>query len=209
MHGTFVRLYLSMRRMGSNFWLPGTVLVSSTFAFLTALLAASIISVPVDPICLSEALPFLVITVGFDKPFTLAKAVFTSPEIAPVVLRRKPVIEPGDSDELADKPSEKTSVQWAPPVPARTIVVNAVETVGTSIVRDYALEVVVLLIGAASGVGGLQEFCKLASLILVADCFFLFSFYAAILTIMVEVSLVTDLISLVFLTVTDPLSSLL
>lgn len=187
MHTTFVRLYLNMRRMGSNFWLPGTVLVSSTFAFLTALLAASLIKVEVDPICLSEALPFLVVVVGFDKPFALAKAVFTSPEIAPVVLRRKPVIEPGSSDELATKPVDKLNITWAPPVPARQIVVNAVERVGSSIVKDFALEVIVLLVGAASGVGGLKEFCKLAALILVTDCCFLFSFYVAILTIMVEV----------------------
>ena len=187
MHATFVRLFLNMRRMGSNFWLPGMVLVSSCFAFLTALLSASILNIPVDPICLSEALPFLVITVGFDKPFTLAKAVFTSPEIAPVLLRRKPVIEPGSSSELADKPKEKVGVQWAPPVPATQIVVNAVQRVGASIVRDFALEVVVLMIGAASGVGGLKEFCKLAALIVIADCCFLFSFYVAILTIMVEI----------------------
>lgn len=188
MHATFARLYLNMRRMGSNFWLPGMVLVSSTFAFLAALLAASLVKVEVDPICLSEALPFLVVVVGFDKPFALAKAVFTSPEIAPVVLRRKPVIEPGSSDELASKPVDKLNVSWAPPVPAREIVVNAVERVGSSIVKDFVLEIVVLLVGAASGVGGLKEFCKLAALILVADCCFLFSFYVAILTIMVEVS---------------------
>lgn len=36
-----------------------------------------------DPVCLSEALPFLVITVGFEKPFILSRAVFTHPGIAP------------------------------------------------------------------------------------------------------------------------------
>jgi hydroxymethylglutaryl-CoA reductase (NADPH) len=188
MHLTFARLFLSMRRMGSNFWLPGTVLLSSCFAFLVALLAASVLGIQVDPVCLSEALPFLVITVGFDKPFALARAVFTSPEIAPVLLRRRPFIAPGDDEDEPARPARKDKVEWAPPVPARDIAVNAVSRVGPSIVHDYALEVAVLTVGAASGVGGLKEFCKLAALILVADCCFLFSFYVAILTIMVEVS---------------------
>nr|QDY98427.1 3-hydroxy-3-methylglutaryl-coenzyme A reductase [Phaffia rhodozyma] len=192
MHGTFVRLFLNFRRMGANFWLPGMVLVSSSFAFLTALLAASILNVPIDPICLSEALPFLVLTVGFDKDFTLAKSVFSSPEIAPVMLRRKPVIQPGDDDDLEQDEhsrvaANKVDIQWAPPVAASRIVIGSVEKIGSSIVRDFALEVAVLLLGAASGVGGLKEFCKLAALILVADCCFTFTFYVAILTVMVEV----------------------
>ena len=187
MHATFVRLVVNMRRMGSNFWLPGMTIISSVFAFLVALLAASLLGVTVDPICLSEALPFLVITVGFDKPFTLAQAVFTSPDITPVILRRKPVIEPGSNDELATKPAEKLELQYAMPVSARDIAVAAVGQVGPQIVRDYALEVSVLVVGALSGVGGLTDFCKLAALILVADCAFLFNFYVSILTILVEV----------------------
>lgn len=195
MHATFVRLFVNMRRMGSNFWLPGMTVISSVFAFLVALLAASLLDVTVDPICLSEALPFLVITVGFDKPFTLAQAVFTSPDITPVVLRRKPVIEPGSNDELATKPAEKMELQYAVPVSAREIAVQAVGKVGPGIVRDYALEVSVLAVGALSGVGGLTDFCKLAALILVADCAFLFNFYVSILTILVEVRSSPPLIS--------------
>lgn len=83
MHGTFVNLFLSMRKFGSNFWLGACVLTSSIFAFLCALTAASILGVVVDPICLSEALPFLVIVVGFEKPYLLTRAVFTHPAIAP------------------------------------------------------------------------------------------------------------------------------
>ncbi|CAO1627436.1 unnamed protein product [Parajaminaea phylloscopi] len=83
MHGTFVNLFLSMRRFGSNFWLGACVLTSSIFAFLCALSAASVLGVVVDPICLSEALPFLVIIVGFEKPYLLTRAVFTHQAIAP------------------------------------------------------------------------------------------------------------------------------
>ncbi|CAO1630431.1 unnamed protein product [Jaminaea pallidilutea] len=83
MHGTFVNLFLSMRKFGSHFWLGACVLTSCIFAFLCALTAASILGVVVDPICLSEALPFLVIVVGFEKPFLLTQAVFRHPGIGP------------------------------------------------------------------------------------------------------------------------------
>ncbi|CDS01798.1 probable 3-hydroxy-3-methylglutaryl-coenzyme A reductase [Sporisorium scitamineum] len=83
MHGTFVNLFLSMRKFGSNFWLGASVLMSSIFAFLLAITFASLLGVTVDPICLSEALPFLVILVGFEKPYLLTRAIFTHPEITP------------------------------------------------------------------------------------------------------------------------------
>ncbi|WWC58957.1 hydroxymethylglutaryl-CoA reductase (NADPH) [Kwoniella dejecticola CBS 10117] len=204
MHGVFVHLFIGMRNIGSSFWLPVATLVSSTFAFLVALLAAYLLNVPVDPICLSEALPFLVITVGFDKPFLLAKAVLQNPDIAPVPT--SPEMSPVDDivdetglgldlgtlhKELA--PLERLQrlaegkVRWAAPVAAKKVVVDAVKQSGVRIVRDYAVEIAVLSVGAASGIGGLREFCYLAALIMAVDCVFLFSFYVAILSVMVEV----------------------
>lgn len=167
-------------------------LISSTFAFLLALLAAYLLNVSVDPVCMSEALPFLVITVGFDKPFLLAKAVFTNPEIAPIASEEEQPVKtsppPLDRSISADPPQttglgldlgalhkglepferlqrlaaeRKRSVRWAAPVSAKTIVVDAVQKVGVGIVRDYAIEIAALSIGAASGIGGLREFCYL------------------------------------------------
>ncbi|OCF33965.1 hydroxymethylglutaryl-CoA reductase (NADPH) [Kwoniella heveanensis BCC8398] len=204
MHGVFVNLFIGMRNIGSSFWLPIATLVSSIFAFLVALLSAYLLNVPIDPICLSEALPFLVITVGFDKPFLLAKAVLQNPDIAPVPT--SPEMSPVDDiidesglgldlgllhKELA--PLERLQrlaegkVRWAAPVAAKKIVVDAVRKCGVRIVRDYAVEIAVLSVGAASGIGGLREFCYLAALIMAVDCVFLFSFYVAILSVLVEV----------------------
>jgi hydroxymethylglutaryl-CoA reductase (NADPH) len=73
------------------------------------------------------------------------------------------------------------------PMPAPDVVTEAVERVGPSIVRDYAIEIAVMAVGSMSGVSGLREFCQLAALILVFDCVFLFAFFVAILTVMVEV----------------------
>lgn len=190
------------------------VLTSSIFAFLCALTAASILGVVVDPVCLSEALPFLVITVGFEKPFILTRAVFTHPAIAPESQPQEAIATPkaGSTDSdfaelsrneaMASMSPEESfvraltarlrtepSLQWSapPPVPAHQVVYSAVEDVGTRLARDYAIEIAVLLVGATSPLSGLREFCQLASLILLFDCAFLLVFYVAILTVMVEV----------------------
>jgi hydroxymethylglutaryl-CoA reductase (NADPH) len=73
-------------------------------------------------------------------------------------------------------------------IAASQVVLDAVEQVGASIVRDYAIEVLVLCVGAASGVGGLKEFCALAAIILTMDCIALWTFYVGVLAVMVEVS---------------------
>lgn len=160
-------------------------LVSSIFAFLVALLAAYLLDVPIDPVSMSEALPFLVITVGFDKPFLLAQAVFENPDIAPIAaspdaspIKENQALPNGDGStllgldlgqlhkELAplerlQRLAEGKGVRWAAPVAAKHIVSDAVRKKGVTIVRDYAIEIAVLSIGAASRIGGLREFCYL------------------------------------------------
>lgn len=162
MHLTFANTFIKARKLGSSFWLAACVIISSTFAFVLSLPIAIALDIPVDPVALSEALPFLVITVGFDKPLQLARAVFTHPAFAP-------------------------STPPSTPVTASQVVKEAVARTGPSVIRDYAIEIAVLVLGAVSGVSGLKEFCALAALILAADCIALFTFYVAILNIMVEV----------------------
>lgn len=131
---------------------------------------------------MSEALPFLVITVGFDKPYRLAQAVFDNPDIEPVATSpESPTLElPAVNGEVSglgldlgalykelaplerlQKLAEGKGVRWAAPVAAKHIVIDAVAKVGVKIVRDYAIEIAVLSVGAASGIGGLREFCYL------------------------------------------------
>lgn len=181
-------------------------LISSTFAFMVSLLCAYLLNVPIDPIILSEAVPFLVITVSFDKPLRLAHAVFEHPDISPVAA--SPELTPIDGfeddapkngldlhalhRELApierlQKLADGKGIRWVAPVAASKIVSDAVAQSGLSIVRDYALEIFVLSMGAASGIGGLREFCYLAAILMAVDCVFLFTFYVAILSVLVEV----------------------
>lgn len=177
MHLTFVSLFVSMRRMGSNFWLFATTLFSSVFAFLFGLIVTTKMGVPLNMVLLSEGLPFLVVTIGFEKAIVLTKAVLS----AALDTRRSP---PPDSPKVGNETKygvPSTSIQHAVQV--------AIGEKGFDIVRDYAIEICILVAGAASGVqGGLQQFCFLAAWILFFDCVLLFTFYTAILSIKLEIN---------------------
>ncbi|KAA8910112.1 putative 3-hydroxy-3-methylglutaryl CoA reductase [Sphaerosporella brunnea] len=163
MHLSFISLFLQMRRLGSNFWLGATVLISSTFAFLFASIVTHKLGVPINMVLLSEGLPFLVVIIGFEKPIVLTRAVLDA------------------HINLRNKSNVNASIQSA--------VVAAVQETGFLIVRDYVIEIAILAVGAASGVqGGLRQFCFLAAWILTFDCILLFSFYTAILSVKLEIN---------------------
>ncbi|KAI1496979.1 3-hydroxy-3-methylglutaryl-coenzyme A reductase [Biscogniauxia marginata] len=176
MHLTFVSLFLSMRKLGSNVWLAISVLFSSTFAFLFGLNVTYKLGVPISMVLLSEGLPFLVVTIGFEKNIVLTRAVLSH-----ALEHRRP--EESDSRKAARKLAKSTGgvIQYA--------VQRAIKDQGFEIVRDYVIEILILVAGAASGVqGGLQQFCFLAAWILFFDCLLLFTFYTAILCIKLEVN---------------------
>lgn len=174
MHLTFVSLFLSMRRMGSNFWLATSVLFSSVFAFLFGLIVTTKLGVPISLVLLSEGLPFLVVTIGFEKNTVLTRAVLSH-----AVEHRN--FQGQDKKGKRSEISQPNIIQYA--------VQAAIKDKGYDIVRDYAIEIAVLVLGAASGVqGGLQHFCFLAAWILFFDCILLFTFYTAILMIKLEIN---------------------
>ncbi|AEO70562.1 bb33c7e3-5b88-43a2-9920-8cf825e56d4e [Thermothielavioides terrestris] len=174
MHLTFVSLFVSMRGMGSNFWLATSVLFSSTFAFLFGLFVTTKLGVPISMVLLSEGLPFLVVTIGFEKNIVLTRAVLSH-----AIEHRRPEKGSGKGSKKADVPG--SIIQSA--------IYVAIKEKGFGIVKDYAIEIGVLILGAASGVqGGLQQFCFLAAWILFFDCILLFSFYTAILCIKLEIN---------------------
>ncbi|KAJ3556203.1 hypothetical protein NPX13_g10189 [Xylaria arbuscula] len=175
MHLTFISLFLSMKKLGSNSWLAISVLFSSTFAFLFGLNVTTKLGVPVSFVLLSEGLPFLVVTIGFEKNIVLTSAVLSH-----ALEYRKP--EPTGKGAKSSISSTKDGViQYA--------VSKAIKESGFEIVRDYLIEIIILVAGAASGVqGGLQQFCFLAAWILFFDCILLFTFYTAVLSIKLEVN---------------------
>ncbi|KAM3067621.1 3-hydroxy-3-methylglutaryl-coenzyme A (HMG-CoA) reductase isozyme [Clarireedia jacksonii] len=178
MHLTFVSLFVSMRRMGSNFWLFATTLFSSVFAFLFGLIVTTKMGVPMNMLLLSEGLPFLVVTVGFEKAIALTKAVLSAS-----LDTRRPPPKTGKEPEKTEKEHSRS------PTPIQHAVQVAISEKGFEIFKDYAIEICILIAGAASGVqGGLQQFCFLAAWILFFDCILLFTFYTAILSIKLEIN---------------------
>ncbi len=178
MHLTFVSLFLSMRRLGSNFWLAATVLCSSVFAFFFGLSVTTRMGVPLNVVLLSEGLPFLVVTIGFEKPIILTKAVLS----ASVDNRQRQPPSLGMNGALSPKRDRS-------PMMIQDAVQAAVREKGYDIVRDYFIEILILVAGASSGVqGGLRQFCCLAAWILFFDCLLLFTFYTAILSVKLEIN---------------------
>ncbi|KAM0802033.1 hmg-CoA reductase [Usnea florida] len=174
MHLTFVSLFMSMRHMGSNFWLATSVLISSVFAFLFGLGMTNQLGVPINFVLLSEGLPFLVVTIGFEKPIILTKAVLS----ASASPRGQDARQDSDFSRTA---SSSQNIQSSLQV--------AVQEKGFAIIRDYCIELAILIAGSASGVqGGLTQFCFLAAWILVFDCLLLFTFYTAILSVKLEIN---------------------
>lgn len=168
MHTTFILLFSRSRRLGSNFWLPCAIMSSAILALLISLPIAMWLRISMDPVALTEALPFLVCTVGFDKPLRLARAVFSHPHLT------TPVGGSTSNGQLK---------------PAGKIITECLEKVYIPIIRDYVLEIAVLIVGANSKVGGLREVCALAAVLLAVDCTLLCTYLSAILCVMIEVSL--------------------
>nr|QTW43732.1 HMG-CoA reductase [Aspergillus fumigatus] len=168
MHLSFVSLFFSMRRLGSNFCLAATVLFSGVFAFLFGLLVTTKLGVPINVLLLSEGLPFLVVTIGFEKPIILTRAVLTAA---------------ADNRGRAGQASSSTTKS------IQDSIQTAIKEQGFEIIRDYCIEIAILIAGAASGVqGGLRQFCFLAAWILFFDCVLLFTFYTTILCIKLEIN---------------------
>ncbi|KAJ7802213.1 hydroxymethylglutaryl-coenzyme A reductase-domain-containing protein [Mycena olivaceomarginata] len=170
MHVTFFLLIARSRALGSSFFLPLAIISSSVLALLFAIPVALFLRIPIHPVALTEAVPFFVCTVGFDKPLRLARAVFTHPR-AVTVRRTAPSSIAGASATI----------------PSGEVVLDALSATYYPILRDYILEIAVLSLGASSRVAGLAEVCALAALLLALDCLMMCTFLAAVLCIMVEV----------------------
>ncbi|KAF8732615.1 hypothetical protein AX14_004163 [Amanita brunnescens Koide BX004] len=182
MHITFWLLIKRSRNLGSSFSLPIAIVASAVLALLLALPIAMFLRIPIDPVALTEALPFLVCTVGFDKPLRLARAVFAHQHLlTPISVSGSGLSTPGGSQVMK---------------PASKIITESLTLVYPPIIRDYILEIAVLVIGANSKVGGLKEVCAFAALMLGIDCFLLCSFLAAILGVMIEVRRIKNVRSL-------------
>ena len=78
MHVTFIMHFKNMRKIGSRFSLGFAVLLNGTFALIISLVVARIFGFGLSIVQLCESLPLLVVTIGFEKPYLLAKATVES-----------------------------------------------------------------------------------------------------------------------------------
>ncbi|KAH2000245.1 hypothetical protein KXV80_003561 [Aspergillus fumigatus] len=165
MHLTFLSLFMSMRQLGSRFWLAYSVLLSGFFSLFFGLKVTTSSGVSTSMITLSECLPILVIIVGFEKPIRLTRA----------------VLRAATESYLPAKPMARRSTPEAIEV--------AIMREGWRIVRDYAIEIAILASGATSRVqGALPQFCFLAAWILLFDSLLLFTFYISVLCVKLEIT---------------------
>lgn len=178
MYVTLASLVQSMQRMGSHFWLAANVLFSSLFAFLLGLFVTHACGVQVSKIAISEGLPFLVVIVGFEKNIVLTRSVLSH------ALERLKPDNSANGESRKDKHSSRKPTDFA-----KAAVKSAIHEHGYEVAKAYAIEIVVSVFGACSGVkGGLQQFCFFAAWVLFFDCVLLFSFYTAVLCVKLEVT---------------------
>ncbi len=157
MQATLINLAMNMRLLGSNFTLTFAVFLSSGFSFLVSLTIARFFGLSLSTFELLESIPFIVVAIGFEKPFHLTKSVY----------------------QAAETLKEKE--------PFREKIFGAVLDVAPSILMDYFFEFSVLLAGSLAGTDGtVGRICGLAALIISMDAIFLFTFYLAVLSLKLE-----------------------
>ncbi|KAG2094642.1 uncharacterized protein F5147DRAFT_819882 [Suillus discolor] len=167
-----------------------TLEVAGEFFFLTGCLppiqwrtVLTLLQLLPPPSAAELLLPMVPIwTAHLHSQFQLLKTLklFATPELKLLAMTKSCSVRPSSSVVKEDR--------WCGQMkPAGEVVMEAIQSSGNAILRDYTLEIVVLSMGAKSKVGGLKEFCVLASLTLTLDCVLFGTFYAAMLAIMVKV----------------------
>ncbi|ORX67279.1 hypothetical protein DL89DRAFT_269709 [Linderina pennispora] len=178
---TFINTFATMRRYGSQVTLALSVMFSGFSAFVFAILVAQLLGVKISAVLLTEALPFLIICVGFDKSLTLTRSVLLA--AYGDRMNRRGSSGNAESGEAANGDVHTT----ATPAQIQSQITRGVDKCASRLVKDYLFEISILAIGVCSRVGQLYEMCVVSSLLLLFDGFFLFTLYTAILTLKLDV----------------------
>ncbi|KAI8806462.1 hydroxymethylglutaryl-coenzyme A reductase-domain-containing protein [Cladochytrium replicatum] len=169
MWATAYNLFANMRSVGSKFSLAFTVLISGVFSLMVSLVIAKIAGISLNMIQLGEAVPFLVVSIGFEKPYQLTKAIMDA------------------------EASDRAQTVGTRPAPVRDLVWRGVAAVAPALILDYVVEIGVLMLGSFLGIrGGLGEFCTVAALIVFFDCVFLFTLYTSVLSLKLELQRIRE-----------------
>ncbi|KAJ2345069.1 3-hydroxy-3-methylglutaryl-coenzyme A (HMG-CoA) reductase isozyme, partial [Coemansia sp. RSA 2618] len=169
---TFINTFVTMRRYGSQITLALSVIFSGFCAFVFAVMAVHVLGYPINAVLLTEALPFLIICVGFDKSLTLTRSVL----LAAYRDRQR-------SSSNADK---RRDSQSNTPAQIQAQIARGVDKCAAQLIKDYLFEISILAIGVCSGVPQLHEVCLISSFILMFEGVFMFTLYTAILTLKLD-----------------------
>lgn len=155
---TIFKVFIDMKEGGSNFWLAFSTIVSSAFAFVFALATTTKF--------LGVKVSLLSMTEGI--PFLTAIMGFKHKiSVAKAVMKTK---------------STHTDV--------KTIVSSAIGNHSVSLLRDYLIVIAALLAATfyTGDMPGLRSFCVLSSVLLAFDLLLVYTFYAAVLALKVEIN---------------------
>ncbi|KAI8636303.1 hydroxymethylglutaryl-coenzyme A reductase-domain-containing protein [Parasitella parasitica] len=153
---TFLSLYIRMHKLGSKYTLATTIFMSGFFSFMLALVTAYKLGAPVNPILLSEATPFLVVTIGFERPYKLTKYIL----------------------EHESNNNNNSNVLH--------IISQSVQAIAPSLIRDGLLEIIVFILGAKSTLPGFREFCLMSAFLIAYDIILMFTWYISVLSLKLE-----------------------
>ncbi|OAD07314.1 hypothetical protein MUCCIDRAFT_33890 [Mucor lusitanicus CBS 277.49] len=153
---TFLSLYIRMHKLGSKYTLATTIFMSGFFSFMLSLATVYKLGAPVSPVLLSEATPFLVVTIGFERPYKLTKCIF----------------------EQESNNTDNSNVLQ--------IISRSVEMMAPTLIRDGLLEIVVFILGAKSTLPGLREFCLMSAFLIAYDMMLMFTWYISVLSLKLE-----------------------
>lgn len=156
---TLLKVFYDMRQLGSKFWLAFSAVVSSTFAFLFALVVSNkVLQARVSFLSLSEGVPFLVAIIGFKHKVSIAGLILKSSTISP--------------DDVPDIVSKAVSSHTVSMLRDHVVVIGAM----------------LACAAYGNHLAGLRNFCILASLILAFDLILVYTFYSAILGLKIEIN---------------------
>ncbi|RAH48309.1 substrate-binding domain of hmg-CoA reductase [Aspergillus brunneoviolaceus CBS 621.78] len=155
---TVVSLFRAMRHLGSRVWLASSVILSGAFAFVLGLVVTTACGVPIDVRLLSEGLPFLVLTMGFENPY--------------------------DSPGLSREPQQNNQLSSIPTTMQTAINAQGWSIVRSYLLEIRALA----LGAALRSHDRFGQCCFLAAWTLVFDAVLLLTFYATVLCIKLEIT---------------------
>ncbi|KAJ2403128.1 3-hydroxy-3-methylglutaryl-coenzyme A (HMG-CoA) reductase isozyme [Coemansia sp. RSA 2559] len=184
---TFINTFVTMRRYGSKITLALSVIFSGFCAFVFAIVAMRSLGYSINVVLMTEALPFLIICVGFDKYLTLTRAVLLAAYSDRPQQQQQQQQQQPPAASIANMPRHSLTSATVTPAQIQSQMARGVDKCAGRLVKDYMFEISILAIGVFAGVPQLHEVSLISSFILMFDAVFMFTLYSAVLTLKLDI----------------------